>query len=122
MGKKPHLSSGMPPLDYRSSGKRVMICNLAVDMPQCLRGSLAYVLQIGWRRVRVLIRSSRGRWVSVWAPIGRLGNFRFETLDLQDPLLSERAIPGRFDDDDLSDVASAGAGQDLDFRTPDQGG
>jgi hypothetical protein len=62
--------------------KRVIACNLTERTREGAVGSLAYVLGVPGdpSRVRVLLRSRSGRWITKWESLSRLGNFRLKTL------------------------------------------
>lgn len=106
-------------LANQAKDRRVIACNPIEDTSAYARGELAYVMQLSQDRVRVLVRSRGTRWVEVWVKIARLANFRFKTIPHQHPLyehVGEVGEPQFFTNENLTNLARQGAGQQVDLR------
>jgi hypothetical protein len=98
---------------------RAVACNITEASGAVSRGSIAYVIQLAGDRIRLLVRSRRGRWIYKWLKVSALANFRFKTISPQSPLRNQvgRAVTAEFfTESDLAALALRGAGQGLRFR------
>lgn len=60
--------------------RNVPTCNVAVGTSAIPEGAKAYLIQNGWDRMQVLVRSRSGRWIRKWVAAKHLTNWRYKTV------------------------------------------
>lgn len=90
-----------------------VVCNYIEGTSIVAEGARAYVvLQLGGNlpeRVRVVVRSRGGRWVSKWENMRRLDNFRLTTIPPEHPRYSDERLWGGATPDHVARLVRARA-------------